>query len=166
MHDDNDDEIRRQNYERMFGTPEEREAEASEAEVRAARIRSEETLAWARQRAEEREAERQRAPVVEKTHAAQAKATQYWEGYIKQQLDKRDLSMIKAIAQAVVDEERRRERADADIKTIIFDVRDRFDAMEVRAFEVEALRTAIDELREKIDKLEASDKATPIRLVG
>ena len=52
-------------HEKLFGTGEEREAEAREFAARQAQARRDETLAWARRR----EAERQRPQVVEKTFA-------------------------------------------------------------------------------------------------
>ena len=56
MADDyDDDDFRRSNYERMFGTTPEAEAEAREMEERAAKIKSDEVMQWARQRAEARE---------------------------------------------------------------------------------------------------------------
>ena len=93
-------------------------------------------------------------------------ATKQWKSYIRDQLDRRERVLLKVIAQMAVDEERRSERADADIKQIIFDVRDRFDAMEARAAEVAALRSTIDELRERLERLEATGKAAPLRAVG
>ena len=88
------------------------------------------------------EAERQRPPVVEKTYAQkkqdEAAATKYWQGYIRQQLDSANMAMTKAIAQAIVNEERRCDQADFDLRTIIIDVRDRFDEMEARMNELEA----------------------------
>ena len=72
--------------------------------------------------------------------------------------------MFKAIAQAVVNEERRREQSDNDLMTIIVDVRNRFDAMEVRAAEVAALRATIDELRGRLDKLEAASASRTLKV--
>ena len=136
---DDYDEIdrERERHEKLFGTAEEREAEARELAERQAQTRRDETLAWARQRAE-----RQRPPVVEKTYAQkkqdEAAATKYWQGYIRQQLDSANMAMTKAIAQAIVNEERRCDQADFDLRTIIIDVRDRFDEMEARMNELEA----------------------------
>ena len=89
-----------------------------------------------------REAERQRPPVVEKTYAQkkqdEAAAAKYWQGYIRDQLDSANMALTKAVAQAIVDEERRRDQADFDLRTIIIDVRDRFDEMDARMNELEA----------------------------
>jgi len=58
MHDDEDDideaERRREMYEQLCGTPDERAAEAREMAERAAKLKTDEVMAWCRQRAEAR----------------------------------------------------------------------------------------------------------------
>ena len=109
-------------------------------EAKASRLRAPsdqkraEVLAWARQRAEARE----RPPVVERRQQDEAVATNYWKGYIKRQLDSANMAMTKAIARAIVDEEKARKQADDDLMTIISDVRNRFDEMEARLAELRA----------------------------
>ena len=88
------------------------------------------------------EAERQRPPVVERSYGQKKQdevaATNYWKGYIRDQLDSANMALTKAIAQAIVDGERHRDQADFELRTIIIDVRDRFDEMETRLLELEA----------------------------
>ena len=72
--------------------------------------------------------------------------TQGWAPYIRRQLDERDRAMTKAVAQAIVAEEKARGTAD--------------DALR------QEMRTTIDKLTERLDRLEAGAKAAPLRAVS
>jgi hypothetical protein len=69
-----------------------------------------------------------------------------WAAYIRRQLDERDRAMTKAVAQAIVAEEKARATAD--------------DALR------QEMRTTIDKLTERLDRLEAGAKAAPLRAVS
>ena len=135
-YDDGIDEAEHERHEQLFGTPDERAAMQREMAERQARIKREETLAWCAQRAETREAKPRQNTESDEV-LMQANATNYWKSYIKHQLDQRDAANVRAIAQAIANEEKARQYADDDIMTIVRDVRDRFDEMDARLNELE-----------------------------
>jgi len=106
-----------------------------------------------------REAERQREPVVERTFAQskqdEAAATKYWKGYVRDEIDKSQTAMIGALGDLLVKERERGKCAVDDVKSMYRDMSVRFDD-HPRHDEIVALYKTIDELRGRLDKLEAA----------
>lgn len=124
---DEDDDFRRANYLKLFGTSVEAEveaeAEAREMAERQAKIKHDEVMEWCRQRAEAREAETSRRrevpydgagqplPVVTKSYGAPvtqraaavapSTMTQEWQRYIKRAIQKASLASDEAMAKAI-----------------------------------------------------------------
>ena len=127
----------------------EREIEAREDAARAARLeqaRRDEIVQWATARAAElRRAEHeatlpQREP--DRTSRRQevshqgAEMTREWQDYIRQQLDRQERAMMKAIAQVVIEEERAREALGERVKALeaeVAELRDRETTRRLRA---------------------------------
>jgi polyhydroxyalkanoate synthesis regulator phasin len=165
MADDYDDDrpTREEILERYGWQPGEREQVEREMVERQVRIDAER-----HKDAVVREAERQRPLVV--TNDAQSKrdadaATKYWHGYIREQLDQQQRALLKAIAGAVIGEEKARQQDVAEARSHYRDICNRFDDHPTHD-EIAALRKTIDELRERIAKLEAVGKAAPLRAVS
>lgn len=157
MHDDGEDLL---TPAEQYGWKDgEREQAQREMAERQAKTKREETLAWCAQRAE-----RQRQPVsAEKTDAQskqdEATATEYWKSYIRDQIGKNSTAMINAVGDAVGDvlakEKKAREMGDDELRQQFWDVTARFDD-HPRHDEITALYKTIDELRGRLDKLEAA----------
>ena len=72
-----------------------------------------------------------------------------WQDYIARRLDKSRTALLKAIAEVVVNEERAREKVDAEVRQ-----------------KIDGLETRLCELQAQVDRLEAGAKAAPLRAVG
>jgi hypothetical protein len=147
MIDDQDDNPARTVEDILAEWKAEGPAIAAEMERRRQQIERDETLAWAKQRAEAREI----PETVTKSYEAPTNPASVsapapdWSAYIRRELAKRDRVsdrvMAKGIAQVLLAEEK------------------------TRASEIASLRTTIDELRERIDRLEVSRGNASLRAV-
>jgi len=179
MHDGEDnDDIRRANYERMFGTTPEAEAEEREMAARQRQIESERILreAWADKEAREAKAANANpgSPVVTRSHAPVTRAaavapstmTQEWQAYIKRAIQKASLAsdeaMAKAIAQSIGRDVIALERRNTELEQRVKDVESELHDMILRARE----RDGLDEMRARIKQLEDQPFGRPMKVVG